>query len=118
MSVRREPAASAIRLANECRVVNVVRSALSGRRLRISSTALLVKEIAQMRPGSTPDAIRYRILEAITRVFPDPAGAATRAGPSRCATASACRALKESSVSGADCVAPEFARSAALVAVA
>ena len=37
--------------------------------------------------GVTPVAISLRILWVITRVFPAPAPASTRSGPSRCSTA-------------------------------
>src|SRR5690606_14927691 len=60
-------------------------------RSRISPAALLVNVTARIEAGSTPySSTRYAILDVRTRVFPDPAPASTRSGPSKCSTAARC----------------------------
>ena len=52
-------------------------------RSRISPAALLVKVMARIFQGLTPfSSIRYAILWVSTRVFPEPAPARIRSGPS------------------------------------
>jgi len=68
----------------------------SATRVRISSAALLVKVIAQIWYGRTPDSINAAIRQVITRVFPLPGPANTNKGPSLWKTASFCESVSVS----------------------
>src|SRR5215470_10167423 len=58
-------------------------------RSRISRAALLVKVTARIRQGATRRArTRWATLRVMTRVFPEPAPARTRSGPTPWSTAS------------------------------
>src|SRR3989338_2059613 len=59
-------------------------------RVLISPAALLVKVTAKIFSGLAPFAIRYLIRSVITLVFPAPAPAITKTGPSVASTASFC----------------------------
>ena len=60
-------------------------------RPRISSAALFVNVTARISSGAArPAAISRAVRYAITRVFPDPAPATIRSGPSVCSTARSC----------------------------
>ena len=60
----------------------------------ISLAALLVKVTARTDPALTPVCIRYAVLMVMTLVFPEPAPARMRRGPSICTTASFCLGLR------------------------
>ena len=58
---------------------------------RISPAALLVKVMAMMFHGRTPQcSIKYAIRQVSTLVLPEPAPARISSGPSVCCTASRC----------------------------
>ena len=60
-------------------------------RSRISPAALFVKVMARMFQGFTPfSSIKYAVLWVNTRVFPEPAPARIKRGPSVFKTASFC----------------------------
>src|SRR5690606_22541570 len=64
---------------------------------RISPAALLVKVRARIDSGATPySSIRFAIREVRTRVFPEPAPASTRRGPSKCSAATRCSGFSRS----------------------
>ena len=65
----------------------------------ISFAALLVNVIANIFQGFTPFCIKYATLYVNTFVFPLPAPAITRHGPSVCFTASFCIGLSSSNKS-------------------
>src|SRR4030042_3280075 len=60
----------------------------------ISFAALLVKVTARTDPALTPVYIRYAVLIVMALVFPEPAPARIRSGPSVCSTASFCLGLR------------------------
>ncbi len=68
----------------------------------ISVAAFLVKVRARIRSAGTPFSIRYAIREVRTRVFPDPAPATMRTGPSTHVTAFTCSGFKSRKISVSD----------------
>src|SRR3954468_23218764 len=83
------------RTQNEWKVLTVSSFAVAAptrpaTRSRISRAALLVKVIARMFRAETPFATRWAMRQVMTRVFPEPAPASTRTGPSVCSTARRC----------------------------
>ncbi len=65
---------------------------------RISPAALLVNVSARISSGFTPWAIRFAILQVRTLVFPLPAPAMIRHGPSMFSTALACALFNPSKI--------------------
>ena len=65
---------------------------------RISFAALFVKVIAKIFPEYMPSFIIFAILVVKTFVFPEPAPAKTRHGPSLCKTASFCSLFSPSNM--------------------
>ncbi len=69
-------------------------------RWRISAAALLVKVTARMFQGFTPSDNRWAMRQVITRVFPEPAPAKIRSGPSPWVTAWRWGGFRASRMSG------------------
>jgi hypothetical protein len=82
--------------------VETVTSAAAGpasalTRSRISPAALFVKVRRRMDSGATPSARRRATRQVSVRVFPDPAPAMTRTGPSPASTTAICWPLRSPS---------------------
>ena len=76
-----------MRAQNEWNVPSVTLSAaepgtIAATRSRISAAALFVKVMPAICSGGMPFSIMYAMRDVMTRVFPVPAPARTRSGPS------------------------------------
>src|SRR4026209_768426 len=79
----------------ETHIALVARPIRRETRERISSAALFVNVIARIDSGETlRSRMRWAMRWVRTRVFPDPAPATTRTGPSGAVTASRCAGVR------------------------